>query len=528
MDGSTTATASVRTETGNMESGPAVSNRVGDVQGRGWIAACRYGNAVVCTVLALYFFIIPGILIVRDVNDPALRGPGIPRIAWRVHRHLTPLYERWARERIASGRAAHLELHDVPSTEWPLFGSVFYLWATEALQDAWERDPSLAPRAPKEYARKTVDAALDLLLDPVHHTWVKTHWGDDYLHKENVFFRALLIAGITSHANLTGSRQHLDLLRDQVESLSRALDASPHGLLNDYPGECYPIDVFAATHLIRKADAVLGTDHRAFVAREMRAFQGRMLDSYGLVPYASVPESGEILHPSRGICNSYVCIFAPELCPDLAAAWYARAEEHFWQQRIGAEGFREFRRDVPHCDWTFDVDSGPVIAGFSPAANAYGVAAARANGRFDHAYTLTAQVLGACWPLADGTLLGPRILSSVAHAPYLGEANLLFLLTRQPAPGFPIVKGGHLPVFFFLELLIYFGLGARVLWGGLRPLWKGRRARYRWPRLQFALWFAAMAAGLALMASGSVGIGLLTVLAAQFLPRRARKESIHS
>ena len=486
-----------------------------------WIIICRCVNATVCSAVAVWFFFIPALLVIHDSNDPAVSGAGIPRIAWRVHRHLTPLYERWARERIASGQAAHLALHDVPSTEWPMFGSAFYLWATEALQDAWERDPLVAPRAPKEYARGTADAALDLMLDPAHHTWVKTHWGDGYMHRENLFFRALIIAGITSHARLTGSREHLELLRDQVESLSTELDESPYGLLEDYPGECYPIDVFAAAYLIRKADGVLGTDHRAFVDRELRAFQGAMLDDYGLIPYASVAKSGFILYPSRGICNSYAGIFAPELCPEAAAAWYAQYKARFWQKRIGAEGFREFRRETRNGDWTFDVDSGPVIAGFSPAANAYGVAAARSNGRFDDAYTLEVQVLGACWPLADGTLLGPRILSSVAHAPYLGEANLLFLLTRQPAPGVKMVSGGRRPAFFYFELLFYVALGARILYGGLKPLRAGPQGTYRWRRLQVGAWLVLMAIGASAVFSGSVGLGLLTLLAAQFLPRRS-------
>jgi len=70
-----------------------------------------------------------------------------------------------------------------------MFGSVFYLAATENLQAAWERDHGLSAVAPAVYARRTIDAAVDLILDPVHHTWVRTHWGPDYLHRENVFFR---------------------------------------------------------------------------------------------------------------------------------------------------------------------------------------------------------------------------------------------------------------------------------------------------------------------------------------------------
>ena len=470
--------------------------------------------------VAIYFLIIPGVLVLRDLGDPALGGPGIPRIAWRVHRQMTARYEAWARERIASGRAAHLDTYDVPSTEWPMFGSVFYLLATEALQDAWENNPALAPVAPAVYARASADAALDLILDPVHHTWVRRHWGDNYLHRENVFFRSLLIAGITSHMRLTGATNHVAMLRDQVDSLAADLDASPCGLLNDYPDECYPIDVFASTYLIRKADRVLGTDHSAFVARELRAFQGARLDSYGLIPYLAIADSGRVLRPSRGICNSYICIFAPELYPAQAAGWYAAHEAHFWQRRLGAEGFREFRRDIPDSEWTYDVDSGPVMAGFSPAANAYGLAAARANGRFDHAYTLSAQVLVACWPLADGTLLGARLLSSAAHAPYLGESNLLFLLTRQPIAGVPHVSGGHLTVFVYVWLLVYFGLGALVACGAVSAFRGGRGRDYTAPAIQAGVWFILCGSGFGLALAGHPGCAMLALLFAQFLPRR--------
>ena len=138
------------------------------------VVGCAIVNAAVMAGLALYWFLLPGVIFLWDLSDTHLRHPGgVPRAAWRVHRALTPRYERWVRERIASGKAAHLELHDVPSTEWPMFGSVFYLSATEALQEEWDRDHSVAPRAPREYARNTIDACTDLILDPVHHTWVR-------------------------------------------------------------------------------------------------------------------------------------------------------------------------------------------------------------------------------------------------------------------------------------------------------------------------------------------------------------------
>ena len=136
---------------------------------------CTYGNAAVITALSVYFFVAPVVILLFDFADPALHGPGIPQCARRWHRALSPKYARWARERMRSGRAESLGANDVSGTEWPLFGSVFYLQATEALQKDWEAHPAGA--APKVYARETIDAAADLVTDPGQAGWVKKYYG---------------------------------------------------------------------------------------------------------------------------------------------------------------------------------------------------------------------------------------------------------------------------------------------------------------------------------------------------------------
>ena len=194
-----------------------------------------------------------------------------------------------------------------------------------------------------------------------------------------------------------------------------------------------------------------------------------------------------------------------------------------WQQRLGAAGFREYARDIPGKDWFYDVDAGPVIAGFGPAANAYGVAAARANGRFDDAWTLSAQVLAAAWPLPGGTWLGARILSNAAHAPYLGEANLLFLFTTMPAADMPIRTGGYMPLFVYGCILLYFGLGLAVLIASIRSL-RNAPAMPIPPRcsIQLSLWLVLLAGGLFLLANDQSATGFIMLLFSQFLPRSNR------
>jgi hypothetical protein len=491
------------------------------------VTACVVVNAVILVGLVAYWFLLPGIILLCDLSDARLRQPGgIPRAAWRVHRALTPRYERWARQRIASGKAAHLELYDVPSTEWPMFGSVFYLSATEALQQEWERDPSRSRKEPREYARNAIEACTDLVLDPVHHTWVRQHWGDDYLHRENVFFRAMIIQALTSRERLLRDGRHQNLLRDQVETLSADLDRSPHGLLHDYPGECYPVDVFAAVAWIRRADTVLGTDHSAFAERALRGFSAPYVDELGLIPYSVELPSGKPDAPSRGIGMSYVLIYAPELYPEQARSWYDVYVQHFWQNNWLASGFREYPKEIPNKDWLMDPDSGPVMFGFSPSGNAYGVAAARVNGRFDHAWTLGAQALAAAWPLPDGSWLGARFLSAASrgHAPYLGEMNLLFLFTREPMPGVPIVTGGHMPLLVWIGFALTLVLGTLLLWLTLRrcKAWLRSADTVSVPleRVQLTLWLALIGLSGILFLTGKGSLSLILFLLAQFLPRQ--------
>jgi len=163
---------------------------------------CRYGNIVILVFLAFYFFIIPFCIMIYYLADPNLKGEGIPRVAFRLHRLLSPKYEKWARERVVQNHAEELFLEDIAGTEWPLFGSVFYLLATESLQEAWEENKEQLSTAPKIYAAGAIEAAAELVADPRHASWVKQHWGEDYLHRENVFYRMLLISALTSYQKL--------------------------------------------------------------------------------------------------------------------------------------------------------------------------------------------------------------------------------------------------------------------------------------------------------------------------------------
>ncbi len=437
--------------------------------------AARVGIGLAMISGAIYWFILPAYQVARGLGDPALQTDAIPTFALELHQSLSERFAPWARARIAGGEAAHAPLHNVPETEWPLFSAVFYLNATESLADAGHE---------VAYARRSVDAARDLVMDPIHHTWVRRHFGDDYLHDRNVFFRALLISGLTSYIRLTGDQGDVPFLRDQVNTLAADLDASPHGVLEDYPGETYPIDVMAAVAFIAHADPVVGTDHSAFVRRARRAFVAPYDDELGLIRFrVDLPANGDAprpLQPGRGIGNSWVGIYAPALWPDDADRWHEVHTAHFWQDSGWAEGFREYRRHNPEGEWTFEIDAGPVIGGFGTAASAFGIAAARRHGRFDQARTLTEQMIAVSWPRWDGSLRLPSWVSAPC-APLLGEAALAYFLTLAPATDEGTVYGGRTTPLVYAMMLFYGGGGLLLLflgWRRLRPIRRALRARW--------------------------------------------------
>ena len=484
-------------------------------------------NSLVVIFLAGFFFIYPSVRAFLDMRDPALRRPGVPKAAWRLYLSLTPRYATWARERIAQGRAEGLSTGNISGTEWPLFGSVFYLWGIRNLQDVWDAGDHSAGIEPRVFAKDAIIAASDLVIDPRHASWVKKHWGEEYLHRENVFYRMLVIGALTARSELIHDGAHLDLLKDQVETFATELDSSKTGLLDDYPGECYPGDVMAALMCIKRADAVLGADHSKMLNRALRGFTGPRSTRHQLPPYSASSGTGLPISDARGCANSYMCLTAPELWPAEAKIWFALYDRFFWQQRFIA-GYREYPKDLPHSNWTIDVDAGPVIAGYGVSASAFGLGAARKNGRFDRAYPLATEMLATVGELPNGVLVIPRLLSNLSDAPMLGEAAILCQLSVQPEKGFPLTTGGSMPGYVYIVLLGLFLFG---VWRILESIWtikaacRGPEPAAWAPGIQATAWAGLLLGSVASWWAGHDLIAVVALIVAVIFPILKKKKA---
>lgn len=465
----------------------------------------------------------PGVIVIKYLSDPALLKNDIPQIAIQTHQSLTSKYGLWLQQRIESKKAAQLSTHNISGTEWPLFGTVFYLWATESIQRELTKKGVDSKFLPSTYAKDTLKLAAQFLVDPNQAKWVRDHWGDDYLVRENLFYRMLLISGLLSYQNILNNKTYEHMLREQVISLAKELDTSPYGLLDDYPGQCYPIDIIAAIAVIKRADVVLKTDHSEFVKKAVRAFQDARLDPQTLLPAYNVDsKTGVAFSGARGIGLSFMLIWAPELWENVAVDWYAKYKRSYWQERYGIAGFREFSNNNKSPDWWMDVDSGPVIAGFGIASTAFGLGAAKANNHINDAWILSSEIIPLSWPLWDGTLLGARLLSNVTDAPYLGEMALLFLFTRQPILEKEFHDMAFMPFIVYLIIALYFVLGIFLIWREIRVLKRWTlnidRAIVTAFGIQITLWFSLLLFGLWLILSNNILFGVVACLGAGVFP----------
>jgi hypothetical protein len=74
-------------------------------------------NSLAIVLLLTFFFIYPAVRATLDIRDPALQQPGVPKVAWRLYRNLTPRYATWAQARVAQGHAEGLSTSDISGTE---------------------------------------------------------------------------------------------------------------------------------------------------------------------------------------------------------------------------------------------------------------------------------------------------------------------------------------------------------------------------------------------------------------------------
>ncbi|NLX98879.1 MAG: hypothetical protein GXY83_22230 [Rhodopirellula sp.] len=414
----------------------------------------------VVIVLALMLFIYPAVTISILLLDSQLHKTGESRLVPMWFNSAAERYLSWANTYLETNYAESLYHDDIPATEWPIFGSVFFLVTAEDLQRQGKVD------ATRGTVRDAVEKAAEIVASPVTATWVKTKWGDGYLEKENVFYRMLLIMGLSSYERITGDERYRALMSTQRATLAEELAKAELHLRDDYPNECYPADMLWAVAAIQRAARLEDTNHDELAASLIAVFDGPLKAPEGLPAFQAESRSGRIVQGARGCANSGLLLFAAELDREVAGQWYRAYEANFWKDTGWVVGFSE----TPH-DWHapfMDVDSGPVVFGCGSVATAFGIGAAKAVGRYDHAAPLTIETIACSWPTPLGFLI-PGLMGRLAVQSWsLGEVAILFSMTRPTCGMERVPFEGSTPRIVWLLLTSYSGLGLFFIWFEIR------------------------------------------------------------
>jgi hypothetical protein len=170
------------------------------------------------------------------------------------------------------------------------------------------------------------------------------------------------------------------------DSFAAALANTESPYLPSYPGAVWPADTGPGVAALAIADSIFGGRYRAIIARWVEAVRRRVDPEYGAIPH-------EANGGPRGESLALLSYLLVEVDPSLARQQYDILRENFVSYTWGVPGVREY----PHGeDGPGDIDSGPIVLGFSGPATVVGAGAAIANGDEDLATALlaTAEVAG--------------------------------------------------------------------------------------------------------------------------------------
>ncbi len=164
----------------------------------------------------------------------------------------------------------------------------------------------------------------------------------------------------------------------ELAALAAAFAAAPAPYLESYPGQAWPVDSVVAVAALRLHDTVAAPLYGATVTHWLDQVRDLSAADGGLLAHRAEPGTGRSLEGPRGTSQSLTARFLTEIDPAGGAAFYRLYRAGFVRPFLGVPGVVEAPGPA---DWLAegDVDSGPLLFGFSASATMVALAAAQVN-----------------------------------------------------------------------------------------------------------------------------------------------------
>lgn len=197
--------------------------------------------------------------------------------------------------------------------------------------------------------------------------------GSEYDHCSFLGYLNLLLS---LHRKLKPDSEFAELNDKITEHLLNRLKKTPIRLLQSYPGEVFPVDNCAVFGSIGLHAEATGKKCDKILAESFNVFEKRYVDKKtGLLIQYVNPATGDREDHPRGSGTAlgvYMLSFAN---PQLAKKLYQGIKKELASSCLRFGGVKEYPAGIK--DGSGDIDSGPVIFGYSTSATGFGISGAR-------------------------------------------------------------------------------------------------------------------------------------------------------
>jgi hypothetical protein len=275
-----------------------------------------------------------------------------------------------------------------------------------------------------------MERAIDLMLSAAGQRFDTEAWGRDALSTLDGSDGHVAYLGYTNlalglHRRLWPDSRYAETNDAITQALVRRYERSEIRLLETYPGETYPLDNSAAIASIALHARATHRDEPPLVGEWSALVRRKYLQAETGLLYQAVGASGAPVDAPRGSGTALAAYFLSFGDAELSASLHRAVQRALARDVLGFGVVREYP-DLPEASsGRGDIDSGPLVFGYSVSATGFSIGGCRVHGDegcYRSALT-TAWLFGA--PLSQGGELG-----YVSGGP-LGDAILFAMQTAQ-------------------------------------------------------------------------------------------------
>jgi|GEM_PF-520644 len=309
--------------------------------------------------------------------------------------------------------------------EW-LFAS--YMFAGMGFGQIAVEHPSERKRSLRRMAK-----AIRSILQPSVRQFDKEAWRSDPIDSlstsdHHASFLGYFNLLLSLHRYLDVDSPFAELNDKITETLVKRIKKSRIWLLESYPHEVFPIDNCAVIGSIGLHDKAVGKDRRAWLSKWFDELRKRYVNKKtGLITQSVDSFRGQIVDGPRGSGTAVCAYFTSFADKRFAGELWKAVRKELAETFMGFGVIREYPRGVVGSG---DIDSGPVLFGWSVSATGFALSGARMFGdkAFYQRILATVRMFGA--PYHWGSRM-----KFITGGP-IGNSIMFGMMTAQPPDAF--------------------------------------------------------------------------------------------